>query len=124
MKKNKGFTLIELVMVISIVGVLSIVAVPKYFDLQDQAKNASQESIVGAVRAGLATYYIQNRAYPATLDTAAVGDCSSANPCFATVLSMGSVESDWAKATDVPNITYTGPLGTTYTYTPSTGEFK
>lgn len=42
-KKQMGFTLIEIVMVLVLLGILSAVAVPKYFDLQEQAlQNAAK----------------------------------------------------------------------------------
>lgn len=37
MKKQSGFTLIEIVMVLVLLGILTAVAVPKYFDLQEEA---------------------------------------------------------------------------------------
>lgn len=37
---QKGFTLIEIVMVLVLLGILAAVAVPKYFDLEEQADNA------------------------------------------------------------------------------------
>lgn len=48
-KKTSGFTLIELVMVIVILGVLAAVSLPKFMDLSDQAHRASQDSIAGAL---------------------------------------------------------------------------
>ena len=59
---QKGFTLIELVMVIVITGILSAVAVPKYFDLQDKAKLAAENGVVGGVRSGIYTYFTYNKA--------------------------------------------------------------
>ncbi|MBU1006760.1 MAG: prepilin-type N-terminal cleavage/methylation domain-containing protein, partial [Candidatus Omnitrophica bacterium] len=38
MKRSKGFTLIELVMVIVILGILSAIAIPKFVDLASEAK--------------------------------------------------------------------------------------
>ena len=50
---KKGFTLIELIMIIVILGVLAAVAVPKYFDLTASANTAAEKAVVGGVRAGI-----------------------------------------------------------------------
>ncbi|MDD5282485.1 MAG: prepilin-type N-terminal cleavage/methylation domain-containing protein [Candidatus Omnitrophica bacterium] len=118
---KKGFTLIELIMIIVILGILAAVAVPKYFDLQTSAKEAAEKGVVGGVRAGIYTYFAQNKAYPATLDSAATAACATGNICFDTVLQQGGVTSDWTKASAT---SYTGPAGNTYTYTAATGDFK
>lgn len=120
MKHQKGFTLIELIMVIVLLGLLAVVAIPKYYDLQNDAKNAAEKGVVGAVRSGIYTYFAKNKAYPATLDGAASAACAAGNACFDTVLDQGGVQQDWTKASGT---TYTGPAGTTYTYTAATGSF-
>lgn len=51
-KSNAGFTLIELVMVIVILGILSAVALPKFVDLSGHAKKASAAGIAGALASG------------------------------------------------------------------------
>ena len=45
-KKQMGFTLIEIVMVLVLLGILSAVAVPKYFDLRAQAELKAAQAIV------------------------------------------------------------------------------
>ena len=52
-KNTAGFTLIELIMVIVILGILAAVAVPKFFNLQDDAKVAAEMGVAGAVRSGI-----------------------------------------------------------------------
>ncbi len=117
---RKGFTLIELIMVIVLLGLLAVLAIPKYYDLTASATAAAEKGVVGGVRGGILTYFAKNRAYPATLDGYANQACSATIKCFDTVLDQGGVRQNWAKA---GARTYTGPTGTTYTYTPATGAF-
>lgn len=119
MFRRKGFTLIELIMVIIVLGILATVAIPKFFNIQTQAKVSAEKGVVGGVRAGISTYYANqcatqaSCAYPTTLDSVtAPQDCDATNACFDTVLSQGGITSDWTKATAT---TYTGPAGNTYT---------
>jgi MSHA pilin protein MshA len=117
-RASKGFTLIELVMVIVILGILAAVAIPKFADLTNSANEAAEKGVVGGVRAGIYTYYAENRVYPAGLG-GNDGDATDANPLFGTVLGQGAVTDDWSKAGD----TYTGPTGNSYTYASGDGSF-
>lgn len=54
---QKGFTLIELVIIIVVLGILAAVAIPKYQDITSQAKDASCRASLGALRSGITIWY-------------------------------------------------------------------
>ncbi|WP_428677914.1 type II secretion system protein [Photobacterium sanguinicancri] len=48
--KNKGFTLIELIVVIVVLGILAVTAAPKFMDIQGDAKKATLSGVNGALK--------------------------------------------------------------------------
>jgi len=52
-----GFTLIELMIVVAIIGVLAAIAIPKFADLINKSKEGATKGSLGAVRAALKIYY-------------------------------------------------------------------
>lgn len=52
-----GFSLVELVIVIAILGILASVAIPRFVDFTDDAKRSACQSTLGGVRSAVGNYY-------------------------------------------------------------------
>jgi MSHA pilin protein MshA len=121
----KGFTLIELVIIILVLGILAATAVPRFYDMTAKAKRASERGVVGAVRGGIAIVYASNlvngvTTFPASLGGTAPGTASATNIFFGNVLSPG-IDADW---TMNAASAYIGPAGGSYTYSATSGTFQ
>ena len=98
MRKNrKGFTLIELVIVIAILGILALYAVPKYQELIEEARSSEARAQLGTVRSAMGIYYAKNHGvYPATLNAGLFAE--DAVPEVEVTLSDGTVNRSSAVA--------------------------
>ena len=57
-KTQNGFTLIELIMVMIILGVLAAVAIPRYLDTIENAEQASEDAVISNIRGALENHAI------------------------------------------------------------------
>ena len=74
MTKKKGFTLIELMIVVAIIGILAAIAIPKFAELIRKSSEGASKGNLGALRSALSIYYgDMEGSYPANVSALTIG---------------------------------------------------
>lgn len=110
MRNSKGFSLIEIMIVISIIGILSGIGLGVTGAIQKNTRDAQRESDIRVLQSALQQYYADNNKYPSNLSSeltngGALTNCSGkASPCTVSKTYLSKTPKD--------------PSGTSYFYRP------
>jgi type IV pilus assembly protein PilA len=112
---QKGFTLIELMIVVAIIGILAAIAIPAYQDYTIRSKVTELINAAGVCKTSVAEYYQAVGSFPTDQTKAGCSNVGTANTVPPVVSSTGliSVDASGSLATQLG-------AGKTFTYTPST----
>jgi len=112
---RKGFTLLEVLIVVIIIGILAAIALPQYSATIEKSKSAEAVTNVGSIRAALDRYWYQNGSITTSLDGL---DIDNPNNVTNKLYTYSITDDGTSATTRVYTVTATRTSGTnTYTVT-------
>jgi len=90
MRKNKGFTLVEILIVVVILGILAAIVIPQFSDASTESKLSSSRSSLQSLRSQIQLFMIQHNDTPPALLTFATDMTTETEPDAAATAGDGS----------------------------------
>jgi prepilin-type N-terminal cleavage/methylation domain-containing protein len=105
---SRGFTIVELLIVITIIAILAAIVIVAYNGIQERARNSTRISSITSVQQLIETYNAQNGEYPKTTNNPKANwrasDVLTDDNC-----TNGSSQADWIPG--IPNLPQSDPIG-------------
>lgn len=67
-KRNSGFTIVELLIVIVVIGILALLVITTYSGIQAKARNSKRQTDIASIQTQLEAFFSQNGYYPSRTD--------------------------------------------------------
>ncbi len=123
---KSGFTLIELVIIIVVLGILAAIAIPKYQDISSDAKEAACRGALGGLRSGVTIWYANQAVTTGTASWPTIADVNTVG----SVMEQQVPNNPYCDDANYPDsiVSTTDPKGTLvgsdcgWAYNPATGE--
>ena len=101
---QRGFTLIELVIIIVVLGIIAAVAVPKYVDMVTEARESACKGALGGMRSGISIYYANSALQTGTAVFPLIDSLRTAG----VVMAQNLPPNPYQSATSAPDSVVTG----------------
>ncbi|OGF48844.1 MAG: hypothetical protein A2231_07385 [Candidatus Firestonebacteria bacterium RIFOXYA2_FULL_40_8] len=116
LKSKKGFTLIELMIVVAIIGILAAVAIPRFAQMLDKSREGATKGNLSAIRSSISIYYSEKEGvWPTDISTSFTSYLYPIPPAKANQL--GNVSTVDVSQTGVP-----GSAGVGWSYIATAGQ--
>ncbi len=90
MKKQQGFTLIELMIVVAIIGILAAIAIPAYQDYTIRAQVSEGLNLAGGAKAAVSEYTMDRGSFPDSNSQAGISDAGDIQGKYVTSVTVES----------------------------------